>query len=128
MERLLPKNDYFKHTTRIILTESQKRRTIDAVHRAEHYLGRMSSQTRMEHTISVHGREVLKNMHDGMIFFSRWVNLVKGSTQPRHLYRRRRRQAIASEALKISEETGASASEVNRLFMHLMDKYVSDHP
>jgi len=38
------KNDYFKHLTRTLLTEEQKRETIEAIERGCQYLGQMMNQ------------------------------------------------------------------------------------
>ncbi len=103
MERLLPKDNYFKHTTRNQLSEAEKEETIDAIDRASQYLGYMSSINRMECSSNVNGRTVMRSMHNCMAYFSRWVSLIKGGTQPRRLYRRRRRYQVELEARKMAK-------------------------
>lgn len=125
---MLPKYDYFKYTTRTLLTESEKLETIKAIEQASEYLGRQSSISRIEFTTLANGREVLRSIHNSEVYLDRWVSLVKGATQPRHLYRRRRRFDVEMESRKIANETGADYSEVHRLFMQLMDKYIGERP
>lgn len=128
MDRLLAKGDYFKSTTRVVLTELEKLETIKAIDRACEHLGRLSSTSRIEFTTMGNGREIMRNIQNSQVYFSRWVNLVKGSTQPRHLYRRRRRFDVEIEAQKVANETGADYGEVRSLLMQLMDKYIGEHP
>jgi len=125
---MIPQGDYFKHTTRRILSDAQKQETIAAIERAAQYLGRMASTTRIEHVSLQNGREVFRSMNNSMVYFSRWVNLVKGGTQPRRLYRRTRRYQVEVEARRIANETGADYSEVRREFLELMNKYISEEP
>lgn len=126
MNKLIPKHDYFKHTTRVRLSECEKQETIDAVERAGQYLNRMMTINRSEFSSSGNGQKVWRNLGSTMVYFSRWVNLVKGSTQPRRLYRRSRRYAIEQEAQQIANETGAEYSDVQGLLMMRMNKFVSD--
>lgn len=128
MDRLIPKTDYFKHTTRLVLSDRQKQETIEAIERAGKYLGHMASITRLDYTSPAEGSEFFRTMRNSMFYFSRWVNLIKGGTQPRRLYRRRRRLQVELEALRIARETGAEYSEVRETFLSLMDKYVSPEP
>ena len=128
MSLLIPKHDYFKHSTRSLLTEQEKQQIIAAVDRTVRYLSNQSSISRFEDRTSANGRIEMRNLRDSMKYFSRLVSLVKGSTQPRHLYRRERRLEIALEAVKISTKTGADFSEVFHLFTLRMDRYVSEHP
>jgi hypothetical protein len=128
MERLLPKNDYFKHTTRRLLSEEEKRETIAAVERSCQYLGRICANIRSETSTEGSFRKVFRQRFDSLKYLGRWTSLIKGSTQPRHLYRRRRRFALEMEARKIAGETGANYQEVRHLFMRFMNKYISEHP
>lgn len=110
------------------MSEAEKEETIDAIDRASQYLGYMSSINRMECSSNVNGRTVMRSMHNCMAYFSRWVSLIKGGTQPRRLYRRRRRYQVELEARKIANETGAEYSEVRDTILQLMGKYISEEP
>lgn len=126
MNRLLPKDDYFKTTTRRILSDREKQKIIEAVDRAAGDLNRRMSSIPLESTSDLHDLKTrIANLRTRMCFFSQAVSLVKGSTQPRHLYRRSRIQAIEFEALDIAEETGADFLEVRRVFLARMDEFIS---
>lgn len=134
MSKLIPKDDYFKDTTRVMLSEDEKQRTIDAINHACQYLGRMSSIHRLEFTCRSEVTSLadlpraLRSLRDSSKYLGRHVILIKGSTQPRHLYRRPRRSAIYWESRKIANETGADFDGVYRLFLSSMDKYVGEMP
>jgi len=126
MSKLISKNDYFKHTTRKILTEQEKRKTIEAVNRAVRlYIS--NSNSNLEVMCSGNGRTMIRNLNSIFRNLSIMTILVKGSTQPRNLYSWSRRNTIEAEARKIATETGAEYAEVRGLFMRLMSEYVIDN-
>lgn len=107
---------YFKQTTRKILTQQEKNETIDAVDRAVGYLLERCRSYKMPDFESMFGtRSSFKYMANRMIYLSRSVILIKGSTQPRYLYRERRKSQIRWESVKIAKETGADLEEVKRI-------------
>ena len=118
------KNDYFKHTTRTLLTEEQKRETIEAIERGCQYLGQMMNQYKVEKINLKNGYKIIRSMPKRMVYLSRWVNLIKGYTQPKHLYRHRRRAEISHRAFLIARDTGADFEEVKEKFFALMPEYV----
>lgn len=128
MDRLLAKHDYFKHTTRVILTESEKLETLRVVERAAAHFGRLGTTSRIEFSTNGNGRTVMRSVTDRLEYLGRWITLMKGSTQPRHLYRRRRRFDLEMEARKIAIESGTEYTEVRDLFIRLMHKYISEEP
>ncbi len=108
------KNDYFKHTTRTILTEDQKRETIAAIERGCQYLGNMMKQFKVEKINLKNGYKIIHSMPKRMVYLSRSVNLIKGYTQPKYLYRHRRRVDISYRAFLIAKDTGADFEEVKK--------------
>jgi hypothetical protein len=128
MSSLIPKNDYFKHSTRSLLTEYEKQQTIDAIERAIEYLNRMSSVDGFNFTPLKNRGSVWQRWHATMDYLSRAICLIKGSHWPRHVCRRSRRFQVEIEARKIAQETGAEYVTVRDSFLQLMDKYISDWP
>ena len=118
------KNDYFKHTTRTLLTEQQKRETIKAIERGCRYLSNRMQEYKIEEVSLKNGYQIIYSSRRKMIYLSRWVNLVKGYTQPKHLYRHRRRSEISHRAFLIARDTGANFEEVKEQFFELMPEYV----
>lgn len=128
MERLLAKNDYFKHTTRKVLSESDKRQTREGANRSvDHLLRRVRECNIPFNSIEDLG-PALVGLRRASVYMGRAVTLVKGSTQPRRLYRHRRRMEVALEAMKIAEETGAEYSLVRELFLYDMKPFISEEP
>ena len=126
MNRLLPKDDYFKTTTRRILSDREKQKIIAAVNRAAKDLNRRMSYIPLGSVADLEDLATrMVNLRDRMGLLSQAVSLVKGSTQPRHLYRRSRIGAIESEAWDIAEETGADFREVRNFFLANMDEFIS---
>lgn len=122
------KNEYFKHTTRTLLTEDQKRKTIEAVERGSQYLSNILQRYKIEDVNLENGYQFLYMARRRMVYLSRWTNLIKGYTQPKYLYRRRRRDEIAHRAFLIAKDTGADYAEVKEHFFALMPEYVRlDH-
>jgi hypothetical protein len=121
------KNDYFKHSTRSLLTEEQKMDMIEASLKALDGLEKTDSY-RETLSISANGRTI-KHITTRMAQnLSKRITLIKGQSQCRHLYRRRRRNEVWLEASRISRETGAPLDEVYEAFLQLMDKFVSKSP
>jgi len=119
-----PKNDYFKHTTRTLLTEDQKRGTIEAVERGCQYLGYMMRQYKIEEVSLKNGCRFIYSSCNRMVYLSRWTNFIKGYTQPKYLYRYRRRTEISHRAYLIARDTGTDFEEVREKFFALMPEYV----
>jgi hypothetical protein len=130
MGDLLPKNDYFKHTTRAILTEAEKQEIVDAAERALGYLlGRIRTQeSKITFTSFANAAIALKTLKYSQRHLDRCLHLVKGTRQPRYLYRRSRRIAVEVEAYRIAMETGAPYREVKEEFLSLMENYISPQP
>ncbi len=118
------KNDYFKHTTRTLLTEEQKRETIEAIERGCQYLGNRMQEYKIEEVSLKNGYRIIRSMPKRRIYLSRWVNLIKGYSQPKYLYRHRRREEISHRAFLIARDTGADFEEVKEKFFALMPEYV----
>ncbi len=118
------KNDYFKHTTRTLLTEEQKSQTIEAIERGCQHLSYMSRQYKFEEISLKNCHQLIYSSRRKMVYLSRWVNLIKGHTQPKYLYRRRRRAEIINRAYSIARETGADFEKVKQEFFALMPEYV----
>ncbi len=118
------KNDYFKHTTRTLLTEEQKRETIEAIERGCHYLSNRMKDYKIEEISLKNCHRLIYSSHRKMIYLSRWGNLIKGYTQSKYLYRHRRRTEISTRALLIARDTGADFQEVKEKFFALMPEYV----
>jgi len=76
MSHLIPKHDYFKHSTRSLLTDYEKQQTIDAIERATKYLNRMSSVDGFNFTPPQEPRLRLAKMacHDGLFESSDLLN------------------------------------------------------
>lgn len=130
MNDLLPKNDYFKHTTRAILSEAEKQEIVDAAECALGYLlGRSRNQEyKLILTSFANPAMALKTLKYSQRYLDRCLHLVKGTRQPRYLYRRSRRGAVEIEAYRIAMETGASYQEVKEEFLSLMENYISPQP
>lgn len=118
------KNDYFKHTTRTLLTEEQKRETIEAIERGCRYLRDKMREYKIEEVSLENGYQFLYTSRRKMVYLSRWGNLIKGYTQPKYLYRHRRRAEISYHAFLIARDTGAAYEEVRGKFFALMPEYV----
>ncbi len=118
------KNDYFKHTTRTLLTEEQKLETIKAIERGCQHLSYMSQQYKFEEISLKNCHRLIYSSPRKMIYLNRWGNLIKGYTQPKYLYRHRRRTEISHRALLIATDTGADFQEVKEKFFALMPEYV----
>ena len=127
MSDLLPKDDYFKHTTRAILTEAEKQEVLDAVERALTYLLEMSKQRKCKFTTFANDNTSFQMFNYRQRYLNRCMPLVKGSTQPPFLYRRQRRNEVATEAWRIAQETGASFQDVKEAFMNQMDGFISPY-
>ncbi len=129
MDRLLPKNDYFKHSTRRRLSNAQKEEIIAAAERAAERLN--SEMIRLENDYGspvTSVQEGLRRLRQRFILMDRLVALAKGATQPRHLHHKSRRFSIEVEALRIATETGSDFEEVRKVFMERMRDFVSDTP
>ena len=124
MYKLIPRDDYFKHTTRSQMSESEKLQTIEAVERGVCYLTENISSNQFILKKLPNGRQVFQRIANNMVYLRRAVNLIKGSTQPAYLYRVSRTVAVESEARKIANETGADYREVRDLFMWLMTRFI----
>lgn len=125
MERLLARGDYFKHTTRSYLSEAEKHEIVEAVGRASRFLGEQASSQRIEESSpSGSASAILRGISAFFAYGGRWVTLVKGSTQPRYLYRHRRRWQVEIEARRIAEETGADFDEIRAVFLRRMSDYI----
>ena len=126
MSKPISKNDYFKHTNRKILTEGEKRKTIEAVNRAVRlYIN--NSNSNLEVMCSGNGRTMMRNLNSIFRNLSIMTNLLKCSTQPRYLYSWSRLYKIEAEARKIAKETGAEYEAVRKAFIRLMGEYVTDN-
>jgi hypothetical protein len=128
MGDLLPKNDYFKQTTRSILTEAEKQETVNAVERARSHLLERCRNREFNFTSIADPVYALKAISRQNRYLDRCLHFVKGTRQPRHLYRRSRRSDVEIEARRIAIETGAPYQEVREEFLNLMDKYISPKP
>jgi glutathione S-transferase len=128
MGDLLPKNDYFKHTTRSILTEAEKQETVNAVERALSHLLERCRNREYTFTSIADAAFALKAIRHQYRHLDRCIHFVKGTRQPRHLYRRSRRSDVEIEARRIALETGAPYQEVREEFLNLMDDYISPQP
>ncbi len=130
MSNIIPKHSYFKLTTRSTLTEAEKTEMIAAAEDAMQYLLRMSKTFDLVEEAIPDGfgnmRYKLHYVSYRMKYLSRCLHYVKGSTQPRYLYRRSRREAIESEAWRISKETGAPYEQVRAAFLDLMHRFISE--
>ncbi len=123
------KNDYFKHRTRTLLTEEQKRETIEAIRRGCQHLSRMTQQYKIGEVRLENVYQFLYLSRRKMVYISRWGNLIKGYTQPKYLYRHRRRMQITNRAYSIAKDTGADFEAVKAEFFALMPDYVRlDYP
>lgn len=122
MNKLLPSGAYFKSTTRRILDQREKREMIEASRRASAYLVSRLNTTPEPQDLSAK----LTCFKYRSKILGRLVILVKGSTQPKRLYRRERRCAIAREAWRIANETGADYELVRQMFMASMSSFVSE--
>lgn len=118
------KNDYFKHTTRTLLTEEQKRETIEAIEHGCRYLSSRIQEYKIEGVSLKDGYQCFYPLNKRTKYLSRWGNFIKGYTQPKYLYRRRRRAEISIRARSISKDTGADFEEVKEMFFALMPEYV----
>ena len=114
MSNLIPKNDYFKHSTRAILTEAEKQETFDAVNRSIRFLFERGNKARNR----------FKTFEDGWKYLMRCLQVTQGSIQPRHFYSRVRRIAVLNEAWCIAQKTGAPYTEVREAFLGLMEQYI----
>ncbi len=131
---MIPENDYFKHTTRTLLSEKQKRKTIEALERGFAYLSAKSKQFTppddgkeldpFNPRFSLNLVEALKTFQQKFKYMCRWTELIKGLTQPRHLYRRRRRYDIERLSYLIAKDTEADINEVKKEFYDRMWNYV----
>lgn len=118
------KNDYFKHTTRALLTEKQKRATVEAIERGCQYLSDRMQEYKIEEVSLENGYQIIYSSRRKMVYLSRWTNLIKGYTQPQYLYHHRRRDEISHRAFLIAKDTGADYAEVKEKFFALMPEYV----
>jgi len=126
MNKLIPKDDYFKHTTRRVLSETQKREVCDAANRSIRLLLPKLAETRLPFNSIEELGPALEAFRRAKVFMDRLFTLSKGSIQPRHLYAGRRRMEVSLEAMKIAEETGAEYSVVRDLFLYHMDEFIRE--
>jgi len=126
MERLLPKNDYFKTTTRRVMSEEQKRLSIAAIDRASAYLNRMSPMDDLDELHVGNPYQRLNVIRQRLRYLGRCVILEKGRYQPRRLYRHRRRMEVWNRARIIANETGRETDSIYDHLMLMMAKYVSE--
>lgn len=127
MSDIIPKNEYFKLTTRSMLSDAEKQKIAAAVERALQYLVSMTRAQKLTHTTEQRGDifiEKIRLFYSRQKYLNRCLHLVKGSTQPRYLYRRARREAIARESRRIAAETGASFEEVEEMFLEFMSRFI----
>lgn len=125
MERRTRKDDYFKQTTRRIMSDAEKRRLYDVVIWSIDHFNATVASIRHEGVGVDDLPQFSKNFKRQLEYLDRTVNLVKGSTQPRHLYNDYRHKEIANEADRIARETGSEFVEVYTLFLDSMEEFVS---
>lgn len=68
------------------------------------------------------GLQASRNM---MPYMHLWINLIKGSTQPKYLYRKKRIWDIEYRSRIIARKTGADYEEVRDLFMAWMHSFLN---
>jgi hypothetical protein len=120
------KNDYFKHSTRRLLSDEQK---LDMIEAALRGLGVLDNSKRRETFYqSPDGRRMKLEINIMMRRIDQGIMLVKGKTQCPHLYRRRRRNDVWIEARKISKATGAPFKEVYETLLQMMGQFIGATP
>lgn len=111
-----------------MLTEAQKQEMVDAANRAVTYLLEMCNRFELVYTPRADGYQSLKMFGYRHKYLSRCTPLIKGSTQPPHLYRRQRRAEVKFEAWRIAQETGASHQDVEETFLYVMGGFIGQYP
>jgi hypothetical protein len=86
VDRLL-QDDYFKRSTRQILSESEKQEMVLAAERALAFLNAQVTHNCPLFRSPENAHEDLKRMIGEVKILDRCVTLAKGYSQPRHLYR-----------------------------------------
>jgi hypothetical protein len=116
---------YFKETTRTILSQREKDETICAVNQAMIYLGeRYTSYKMPEFGCLSDFPASFQYSRNIMPYMSRMVTLIKGSTQPKRFYRKRREAEIFWETIRIVKETGADRKDVEEMFTQYMHSFL----
>lgn len=128
MSDLIPKHDYFKHTTRVMLSEAEKQEMADAADRGLTYLLGMSRKFKLNKEALTFNPEQWRMFAIQSRYLNRCIPLLKGTTQPPYLYRRQRRTEVILEAWFIARETGATHQDVKEMFLNLMGGFISSYP
>lgn len=116
---------HFKYSTRAILSESEKEEILESVDRSVRYLDQCLSDIKaMSVGESWSGR--LLRFRISTQYLNRLVTLVKGYSQPKHLYCGSRLRAIEYEAERIAQATGADVNVVRRVFVSRMQGFIRE--
>lgn len=121
----MKKKGYFKLSTRTLLTEKQKCETLALIDQGAEHLSMMIDQFDFRKISSgKNNRRVTYSGGNQLRYIRRWVRLIKGYTQPKHLYKQHRRDEITRRARLIASDTGADFQQVKEKFFALMSEYV----